>query len=124
MVRAVGNASDEVREWVVSALEELGPPRGADVEPLAGLLEHDDADVAYWAATLMGRLEAEAAECVADADALSRSLVALLGEPERGRAMGARGRALVHANRGAMDRSAEIVVELVAARRDGKRALA
>ena len=57
LVRAAGDRDELVREYVVAALEELGPPTKEDVTALAELLASDEADVAYWAATLLGRLE-------------------------------------------------------------------
>ncbi len=60
LVRANADESDEVREWVVAALEELGPPDIADTEQLAGFALDDNRDVAYWAITLLGRLGASA----------------------------------------------------------------
>lgn len=57
---------DEAHEWVVAALEGLGPPPSADVAKLASLLGRPALDAAYWAATLLGRLEAQAASAVDD----------------------------------------------------------
>jgi HEAT repeat protein len=62
---------DEARESAVAALEELGPPPATDVMKLASLLQHPALDVAYWAATLLGRLEVQAAPA---ADDLIRAL--------------------------------------------------
>jgi hypothetical protein len=59
-------ASDALREWVVAALESLGAPAAVDVPALAKLVHRPQLDVAYWAATLLGRLEAEAAPAVSD----------------------------------------------------------
>jgi HEAT repeat protein len=64
LTRAVGDDNEEVREWVNSALEELGPPDVADADVLAGLLHDQNQDVRYWAATLLGRLEGDAAKTV------------------------------------------------------------
>jgi len=55
---------DDVHEWAVSALEGMGPPPVADVSRLAQLLSSPYLDVAYWAATLLGRLAAQAAPAV------------------------------------------------------------
>src|SRR5690242_18748726 len=52
---------DEVREWATSALEGMGPPLAADVNQLKQLLKSPNLDVAYWAATLLGRLRSQAA---------------------------------------------------------------
>lgn len=60
LVRACG--SDEAtREWATAALEEMGAPPATMAEPLVSLLKSECPDVAYWAATLLGRLESEAA---------------------------------------------------------------
>lgn len=64
LVRAIGDESEEVREWINSALEELGPPDAADAEALSNLLDDKNADVGYWAATLLGRLESDASPAV------------------------------------------------------------
>jgi HEAT repeat protein len=61
LAQAMADAEEEVREWVAAALEELGPPPATDVERLIALLAAPCADVAYWAATLLGRLAADAA---------------------------------------------------------------
>ncbi len=42
----------------------MGPPSTSDVETLAGLLTADNADVGYWAATLLGRLGSDAVVAV------------------------------------------------------------
>ena len=64
LVRAIGDESEEVREWVNSALEELGPPDAGDGDALANLLDEQNPDVGYWAATLLGRLESDAGQAV------------------------------------------------------------
>lgn len=64
LVEACETQDDQLREWVAAALEELGPPDPTDVAKLAALLEHSSLDVAYWAATLLGRLEDRAAPAV------------------------------------------------------------
>ena len=75
LARASADGSEEVREWVTAALEELGPPPASDAHALAALVDNENADVAYWAATLLGRLGAEAAPAVpALASALSASV--------------------------------------------------
>lgn len=73
LVRAAADADETVREAVVGALESLGEPEEQDIAELAGLLESEFADTAYWAATLLGRAGTKAASA---ADALARSLVA------------------------------------------------
>jgi HEAT repeat protein len=64
LVEACETEDDQLREWVAAALEELGPPDVADVANLAALVERSPLDVAYWAATLLGRLEDQAAAAV------------------------------------------------------------
>ncbi len=64
LVEALASADDETREWVVAALEGLGAPRVEDLGNLAGLLRSPGLDSAYWAATLMGRLETGGAAAV------------------------------------------------------------
>ena len=66
LVRVAGDADEEVGNWANAALEELGPPRKEDLQPLAHLLADCHETVSYWAATLLGRLEAEAAPAVPD----------------------------------------------------------
>jgi HEAT repeats len=55
---------EQLLEWATAALEGLGAPEESDVEKLAALVERPSLDVAYWAATLLGRLEAGAAPAV------------------------------------------------------------
>jgi len=64
LVRACVDETEEVRQWVAAALEELGPPAVSDVGHLTALLDDSSVDVAYWAATLLGRLGTEAAASV------------------------------------------------------------
>ncbi|NLY01786.1 MAG: HEAT repeat domain-containing protein [Rhodopirellula sp.] len=64
LVKACRDESEEIREYVVAALEEMGPPRLEDSFLLAELLNDASADVGYWAATLLGRLKQGAAEAV------------------------------------------------------------
>ena len=64
LVRACADPADEVREAAVAALESLGPPPGSAVDELVALLEDTNPDVGYWAATLLGRLGAEAVGAV------------------------------------------------------------
>lgn len=64
LVRAVANNEETVREWVVSALESLEAPHEDDTPALTKLVGSDDGEVAYWAITLLGRLEDNAASAV------------------------------------------------------------
>ena len=71
LVQACANDDEALREWVVAALEQLGPPAQNDLPALCRLLEDHHELSAYWAATLIGRLQGQAiaavgglAECV------------------------------------------------------------
>jgi HEAT repeat protein len=69
LIVACGDSSEQVREWAVAALEEAGPPKVSDLERLAALLSNQSPDVAFWAATLLGRLEADAGGAVPSLEA-------------------------------------------------------
>jgi HEAT repeat protein len=60
LVAASAAEEESVREWSVSALEGLGPPRASDVGALAAILSGGPSNQVYWAATLLGRLESSA----------------------------------------------------------------
>ena len=64
LVRATGDRVAEVRDWATAALEELGSPPADDVTTLAMLTANPDLNIAYWSATLLGRLESAAAAAV------------------------------------------------------------
>jgi len=64
LIHACADESDDVRDHASAALEELGPPLPTDVDALSRLLADPHADVVYWSATLLGRLEADAADAV------------------------------------------------------------
>jgi hypothetical protein len=71
LVEACALDADEAFDWAVAALEELGPPLAEDLPKLAQLAGHASQNVAYWAATLLGRARQDAAGAV---DALARTL--------------------------------------------------
>lgn len=71
LVAACGDVDSEVRDWATAALEGMGPPSSDNLKPLIDLLHIDNPLVAYWAATLLGRLEDAAADAV---DALVKSM--------------------------------------------------
>ena len=58
---AAGDATEEVREWAVAALDDLEAPDATQCDRLADLVGAPNADTAYWAATLLGRLGVAAA---------------------------------------------------------------
>ncbi len=64
LAEASAAEAEDLREWVTAALEELGPPPTKDRDRLVELLGDPRSNVAYWAATLLGRLETEAAPAV------------------------------------------------------------
>jgi len=64
LVEACEAEDETTREFCVSALEDLGPPPVGDLQRLAALLAHRSLDIAYWAATLLGRLQSQAAPAV------------------------------------------------------------
>lgn len=76
LVQALDEEDDELRDWVVAALEGLGPPQPDSASELAQLAVSPGLDSAYWAATLLGRLGPQAATAV---PALIESLT---GHPE------------------------------------------
>ncbi len=72
LVQAVADSDEEVSESIVATLEEMGAPEANTVAELAGMLSHQNADVGYWAATLLGRCgETAGAGVAALAGALS-----------------------------------------------------
>lgn len=62
LVRATADPDETVREWVVSALEDLGPPPAEDLPSLIELLHDSQPDVVWWSATLLGRLGEDASQ--------------------------------------------------------------
>lgn len=54
LVQACGD-EPSVAQWAVSALEGLGPPPKESLADLSELARSADAEVAYWAVTLLGR---------------------------------------------------------------------
>lgn len=64
LIKALGDEDESVRQLIGSALEDCGPPRRDAIEELEQLLSNSNADIAYWAATLLGRLEAGAIQAV------------------------------------------------------------
>lgn len=71
LVRACGDAAEQVREQAVAALEDLGPPPREATGRLIDLVSDRDPLVAYWATTLLGRAGQDAATAVS---ALTRCL--------------------------------------------------
>ena len=61
LVTACGDDDDQVREWAVAALEDLGAPPLQSLAALTGLVSSPHPLVAYWATTLVGRLGQDAA---------------------------------------------------------------
>jgi len=65
LVKACGDADEQVREQAVAALEELGPPPSAAIADLIPLVAATGPLTAYWAITLLGRSGQAAAAAVA-----------------------------------------------------------
>ena len=72
LVRASGDRDSNVRDWAVAALEELGPPPAADVEPLAALATNPETNIAYWSCTLLGAAQGPGGARRAGADRRAR----------------------------------------------------
>jgi HEAT repeat protein len=64
LVRTVGIPNEEVLEACTAALEEAGPPTADQIQPLKSLVSDCSGDIAYWAATLIGRAGVDAAPAV------------------------------------------------------------
>jgi HEAT repeat protein len=64
LVRACGDADEQVREQAVAALEDLGPPPAEAIGQLINLVAHGDPLVGYWATTLLGRAGEDAVSAV------------------------------------------------------------
>lgn len=47
--------TEEVSNWAVAALEELGPPPSSTLDALVRLAQAEKPLIAYWAVTLLGR---------------------------------------------------------------------
>lgn len=73
LVSCSGDEDERISEFAVAALEGLGPPADEALAQLATLLGNQNPDVAYWAATLLGRLEAKGTGAVAGLVATLRS---------------------------------------------------
>ena len=71
LVETCADSDSDAFEWVVAALEQLGPPAKNDLAKLATLAGNEAQDVAYWAITLLGRAKREAQSAV---DALAHTL--------------------------------------------------
>jgi len=83
-----GTGDEATRGVCTAALEELGPPAAVLLPDLVVLTESEAGDVAYWAATLLGRLGAVAAPAV---DPLTRLAVSQRPLAARERAVWALG---------------------------------
>lgn len=64
LLDACGDVDAGVREWVAAALEGLGLPRPEDCNAFVKRLGTENPAVAYWAATLLGRLQSDAKAAV------------------------------------------------------------
>lgn len=74
VVGCVASPEEDVRNWATEALESSVQPEGSEVTEMMALLQSTDSgDVAYWSATMLGRLGSAAAPA-------TESLVAYLRE--------------------------------------------
>lgn len=64
LARCAADADDDIRAWATEALENLGPPAAEQAPALVALLG-GEADAAYWAATLLGRLSSAGSDVLA-----------------------------------------------------------
>ena len=64
LVRQCGGEQEDLRQWCVAALEGVGAPAANQIDELALLASSANSDVAFWAATLLGRLQSKAADAV------------------------------------------------------------
>lgn len=65
LVEFCGSEDQELRDWSVAALEQLGPPPESELQRLTELAASPQELVAYWAWTLVGRLGADAQPALA-----------------------------------------------------------
>ncbi len=92
LVRACSDPDEQVQEWAVAALEELGEPSLGDVSALSGMLKDPSADSVYWAATLLGRLGPQGAAAVPQLTQLLDSQSAVASRQRAAWALGKIGR--------------------------------
>lgn len=55
LVQHCGSEDEDLRNWSTAALEQIGAPTTEQIDELALLASSANADVAFWAATLLGR---------------------------------------------------------------------
>ncbi len=55
LVQHCGSMDEDLRNWCTAALEEIGTPSMEQIDELALLASSANTDVAFWAATLLGR---------------------------------------------------------------------
>ncbi|MEM8944653.1 MAG: HEAT repeat domain-containing protein [Planctomycetota bacterium] len=55
LVKHSGSDNEDLCNWCTSALESIGPPAAGQIEELATLVSSANANVAFWAITLLGR---------------------------------------------------------------------
>jgi hypothetical protein len=55
LVQHCGSENEDLQNWCTAALEEIGAPTVAQIDELTLLASSANSDVAFWAATLLGR---------------------------------------------------------------------
>jgi len=64
LIQACSSQNESVLSWCTAALEDVGPPELHQIEDLTLLANSANSDVAYWAVTLLGRANDQAASAV------------------------------------------------------------
>lgn len=64
LIGACSSQDEDVMNWCTAALESVGPPELHQIEDLTLLANSANADVAYWAVTMLGRAHDQAAPAV------------------------------------------------------------
>jgi HEAT repeat protein len=105
LVKACGDKDEQVRDWAVAAVEELGPPPVESIADLSRLVTAEEPLTGYWATTLLGR----AGKNAASATPVLAAAVESAGDPAvRQRAAWALGKIgpAAAAARGSLERAA------------------
>jgi len=60
LIQRCGSENEAIRNWCTSALEDVGRPDLGQIDELLPLASAANENIAYWAITLLGRLERDA----------------------------------------------------------------
>ncbi|MBX3424489.1 MAG: HEAT repeat domain-containing protein [Pirellulales bacterium] len=61
LVPLASSTDEELQQWAVATLEEVGPPAASQIGELQRHAQDPDGSIAYWAVTLLGRAGSQAA---------------------------------------------------------------